>query len=129
MTKTVAELVGAAKAQVESIPPEAAADEAATGKAVFLDVREPVEWEHHIEGAVQVPRGLLEFIADPASPKHKPELHPAGRVIVYCRSGSRAALACATLKDMGFENVVNLEGGFGAWQEAGLPVNEHHDGI
>jgi len=129
MIKTVDELVGAAKAAVESIPPNDAADEAAAGKAVFLDVREPVEWEHHIEGAVQVPRGLLEFIADPASPKHKPELDPAGRVIVYCRSGSRAALACVTLKDMGFANVANLEGGFGAWQEAGLPVNEHHDGL
>ncbi len=129
MTKTVAELVGAAKAQVESVPPNDAADEVAAGKAVFLDVREPVEWEHHIEGAVQVPRGLLEFVADPTSPKHKPELDPAERVIVYCRSGSRAALACATLMDMGFENVANLEGGFGAWQEAGLPVNEHHDGL
>jgi len=129
MTKTVAELVGAAKAQVESIPPNDAADEAAAGKAVFLDVREPVEWEHHIEGAIQVPRGLLEFIADPASPKHKPELDPAARVIVYCRSGVRAALACATLMDMGYENVANLEGGFGAWQEAGLPTNEHHDGF
>jgi rhodanese-related sulfurtransferase len=88
-----------------------------------------VEWEHHIAGAVQVPRGLLEFVADPASPKHRPELDPAGRVIVYCRSGARAALACATLKTMGFENVANLEGGFGAWQAAGLPSTEHHDGI
>ena len=129
MTKTVADMIGEAKAQVESIAPQNAADEVASGKAVFLDVREPVEWEHHIEGAVQVPRGLLEFAADPASPKHKAELDPAGRVIVYCRSGARAALACATLKDMGYENVANLEGGFGAWQEAGLPANEHHDGF
>ena len=60
---------------------------------MFLDVREPVEWEQHIEGAVQVPRGLLEFVADPASPRHKPELDTGRRVIVYCRSGTRAALA------------------------------------
>ena len=129
MSKTVAELVAAAKAQVESVSPKDAAAEATSGAAVLLDVREPVEWEHHIDGAIQVPRGLLEFVADPTSPKHKPELDPAGRVIVYCRSGSRAALACVTLKDMGFENVANLEGGFGAWQAAGLPSNEHHDGI
>jgi rhodanese-related sulfurtransferase len=129
MSRTVAEMIGEAKARVEAVSPEVASDEVAAGKAVFLDVREPVEWEHHIAGAVQVPRGLLEFMADPASPKHKPELDPDGRVIVYCRSGSRAALACATLEDMGFINVANLEGGFGAWQEAGLPVNEHHEGI
>jgi rhodanese-related sulfurtransferase len=129
MTTTVAELVAEAKAQVENVSPQEAAAEAAAGTAVFLDVREPVEWEHHIEGAVQVPRGLLEFAADPASPKHRAELKPDARVIVYCRSGARAALACATLKDMGFGNVANLEGGFGAWQEAGLETAEHHDGI
>ena len=129
MSKTVAEMIAEANAQLENVSPQDAAAEAAAGKAVLVDVREPVEWEHHIAGAVQVPRGLLEFVADPASPKHRPELDPAGRVIVYCRSGARAALACATLKDMGFENVANLEGGFGAWQAAGLPSAEHHDGI
>ena len=129
MSKTVAELIAEANAQLENVSPRDAAAEAAAGKAVLVDVREPVEWEHHIEGALQVPRGLLEFVADPTSPKHKPQLDPAGRVIVYCRSGSRAALACATLKTMGYENVANLEGGFGAWQAAGLPSAEHHEGI
>jgi rhodanese-related sulfurtransferase len=129
MARSVVEMIGEARARVEAVSPEDAAGELTAGKAVFLDVREPVEWEHHVEGAVQIPRGLLEFAADPASPKHKPELDPAGRVIVYCRSGARAALACATLKDMGFGSVANLEGGFTAWQEAGLPINEHHDGF
>lgn len=129
MSKTVAEMVGEAMAQVENVTPQDAAKEAAAGTAVFLDVREPVEWEHHIGGAVQVPRGLLEFVADPSSPKHNAELDPAGRVIVYCRSGHRAALAAATLKDMGFENVANLAGGITAWQQAGLATAEHHDGL
>ena len=129
MSKTVAEMIAEANARVENVSPKDAAAEVTAGKAVFLDVREPVEWEHHIAGAVQVPRGLLEFAADPASPRHKDELDPAGRVIVYCRSGARAALACATLEDMGYENVANLEGGIGAWQEAGLPIDEHHDGF
>ena len=129
MPKTVAELVAEAMAQVENVAPQDAAAEAAAGGAVFLDVREPVEWEHHIDGAVQVPRGILEWVADPASPRHSPELDPARRVIVYCRSGHRAALAAATLKTLGYENVANLQGGFAAWQEAGLPASEHHDGI
>ncbi len=129
MPRTVAELVAEAMAQVENVAPKDAAAEVAAGKAVFLDVREPVEWEHHIAGAVQVPRGILEWVADPASPRHSAELDPARRVIVYCRSGHRAALAAATLQSLGYENVANLEGGFGAWQEAGLPASEHHDGI
>ena len=125
MSKTAAELVGEAKAQVEGISPQDAAAEVASG-AVVLDVREPVEWEQHIEGAVQIPRGLLEFSADPASPRHKPELDPSARVITYCRSGGRGALAALTLKTLGFQNVANLDGGFAAWKEAGLPINEHH---
>ena len=68
-------------------------------------------------------------MADPASPRHNPELDPARRVIVYCRSGTRAALATLTLKTLGFENVANLEGGFTAWKEAGLPTAEHHSDL
>ena len=101
MTQTAAEMVGQAMAQIESVSPKDAFDEMASEQVVFLDVREPVEWEQHIAGAVQVPRGLLEFAADPASPRHKPELDPARRVIVYCRSGVRAALAALTLKTLG----------------------------
>ena len=129
MPRTVAELVAGAMAQVESVAPKDASAEVAAGKAVFLDVREPVEWEHHIAGALQVPRGILEWVADPASPRHSAELDPARRVIVYCRSGHRAALAAVTLQSLGYANVANLEGGFAAWQEAGLPASEHHDGI
>ncbi len=70
MPKTVAELVAEAMTQVEDVAPQDAADEVAAGKAVFLDVREPVEWEHHIGGAIQVPRGVLEFVADATSPRH-----------------------------------------------------------
>jgi rhodanese-related sulfurtransferase len=126
MATTAMQMVLDAKAQVENISPKDAFDEFKAGKATLLDVREPVEWESHIEGAVQVPRGLLEFAADPASPRHKAELDPAGRVIVFCRSGARSALATATLKALGYGNVANLDGGFTAWKEAGLPVSEHH---
>jgi rhodanese-related sulfurtransferase len=126
MTQTAAEMVGQAMAEIESVSPTVAFEEMSSNGVVFLDVREPVEWEHHIAGAVEVPRGLLEFAADPASPRHKAELDPGGRVIVYCRSGARAALATLTLRTLGFETVANLEGGFAAWKEAGLPTDEHH---
>ncbi len=129
VTKTAAEMVAEAKAEIDDISPRDAYDELKAGTAVALDVREPVEWEHHVEGCVQVPRGLLEFAADSSSPRHKPELDPAGRVIVYCRSGVRAVLAAQTLKTLGFGDVVNLDGGFSAWEKEGLPVEAHHEDL
>jgi rhodanese-related sulfurtransferase len=126
MAKTAMEMIVEAKAQVDHVTPKEAFAEVNSGKAILLDVREPVEWESHIDGALQVPRGLLEFAADPASPRHKVELDPSGRVIVFCRSGARSTLAAYTLKIMGYEKVANLDGGFNAWKEAGLPVSEHH---
>ena len=129
MTTSAREMVMEANASIDVITPQEAQAELAGDTVVLLDVREPVEWEHHIEGAVQVPRGLLEFVADPASPKHKPELDPARRLIVYCNSGGRAALAAATLKSLGFQDVASIKGGFTGWREAGLPTVEHHAGI
>jgi rhodanese-related sulfurtransferase len=126
MTKTAAGMVAEARSQIENVSPQDALHEIASGEVVLLDVREPVEWEQHIKGAVQVPRGLLEFAADPYSPRHQAELDPDCRVIVYCRSGARAALAAVTLKGMGYEDVANLAGGIGAWKDAGLPTVEHH---
>ena len=127
--KTVAQLITEAVSQIDKVTPAAAAAEIADGKVTILDVREPVEWEHHIAGAVQVPRGLIEFVADPTSPRHNPELDPTERVIVYCHSGARAALAVKTLLDMGYDNVANLEGGISGWTEAGLPTIQHHAGF
>ena len=129
MVKSVVELIGEARAQIEFVSPEAVSEELAVGEPVLLDIREPVEWEQHIAGALQVPRGLIEFVADPASPRHNADLGSTRRVIVYCASGARGALATLTLKNMGFENVANLDGGLKAWVAAGLPVVEHHADI
>jgi len=129
MTRTAAQMVADAAAQIGSVTPQEAAAQLASGSAVLLDVREPVEWEQYIAGSVQVPRGLLEFQADPTSPRHNPVLDPDRRVIVFCRSGVRAALAGATLKDLGFADVANMTGGFAAWRDAGLSIADHHEGM
>jgi rhodanese-related sulfurtransferase len=126
MARSVAEMIGAARAEIEFVSPEVAKEEMAAGEPVLLDIREPIEWEQHIAGALQVPRGLVEFVADPESPRHNADLEPTRRLIVYCASGSRGALATLTLQNMGFENVANLDGGLKAWIAAGLPVVEHH---
>ena len=87
---------------------------------VLLDVREADERDRdgEIPGAVHVPRGLLEFQADPESPIHNSALNPERRLIVYCGTGGRSALAAKTLLDMGFAEVATLAGGYASWRMA-----------
>jgi rhodanese-related sulfurtransferase len=126
MTKTVMEMIVEARARVGIVAPAATAEELAAGTAVLVDVRQSAEWEHgHIDGSVQAPRGVLEFFADATSPRHKEELDPTKKMIVVCHSGARAALAAATLQDMGYQDVAVLDGGLTAWTAAGLPTTEH----
>ena len=123
MPKSAAEMVGEAKQQIENLTPDQVEQELATG-AVLVDLREAEEVAAaRIPGAVHVPRGMLEFRADPSSPYHQEGLDPSARVILHCASGGRSALAAATLKQMGYDRVAHLEGGIGAWKEAGKPVD------
>ena len=87
---------------------------------VLLDVREADERERdgEIPGALHVPRGLLEFQADPESPVHNSAFTPERRIIVYCGTGGRSALAAKTLLDMGFAEVATLAGGYASWRMA-----------
>ena len=88
---------------------------------MFVDVREGEELHKSgkLAGAVHVPRGLLEFQIDPNSSTHKPELSRDKKLVLYCGSGNRSSLAAKTLKDMGFEKVAHVAGGFAALQQAG----------
>jgi rhodanese-related sulfurtransferase len=88
--------------------------------ALLVDVRETVEREREglIPGSVHAPRGLLEFHADPESPAYNSELQPDRRVILYCGTGGRSALAAKTLLDMGYSDVASLAGGYAAWRLA-----------
>jgi rhodanese-related sulfurtransferase len=87
---------------------------------VLLDVREADERERdgEIPGSVHVPRGLLEFQADPESPMHNSALRPERRIIVYCGTGGRSTLAAKALLDMGFPQVATLAGGYASWRMA-----------
>ena len=87
---------------------------------VLVDVRGPAERETDgiIPGSVHAPRGLIEFLADPDSPNHNPALDPERRLILYCGTGGRSALAAKTLLDMGFADVSSLAGGYNAWHSA-----------
>jgi rhodanese-related sulfurtransferase len=126
MSTGVMQMIAAARSRVGSATAQETAEKLAAGTAVVVDVRQSTEWDHgHIDGSVPAPRGLLEFFADPASPRHVEALDPERPMVVVCHSGARAALAAATLQDMGFTDVSVLDGGLSAWLEAGLPVTEH----
>ena len=89
-------------------------------QTVLVDVRETVERENDgvIPGAVHAPRGLLEFQADPESPVYNNGLNPEHRLVLYCGTGGRSALAAKTLLDMGYADVASLAGGYAAWRAA-----------
>ncbi len=85
-------------------------------QVVVIDVREPDEFaKGKIPGAYTIPRGVLEMQVDGRLPLDT-------TVVLYCGAGARSALACKSLAEMGYDNVENLEGGWGAWVRLGLPV-------
>lgn len=87
--------------------------------ALVVDVRETAEWSGgHIPNARHIALGHLDkHLSEIEKFKDKP-------VIVVCASGGRAATACGTLKKAGFQQVFSLDGGLGAWSEAGLPMTK-----
>ena len=118
-------MLAEADAVVPRISPEEAKELVGRPDVLFLDVREPAEvaTSGKVPGALAVPRGLVEFRADPASPLHDAAFDRAKTVIAYCASGGRSALVGKTLKDMGYGNVRNL-GGFKGWLDAGGEVEK-----
>lgn len=126
MTFTAQDAVQNAKTHIREIGPKELLALQRAGAPV-IDVREPAELaEGKIPGAINIPRGLLEFEIDghPAVNGVKdPALgHREQPVIVYCRSGGRSALAADALRRLGFAQPLSLAGGFQAWLDAGQPV-------
>lgn len=126
MTKSAKDLVAEASRDLETLTGAEAVKLARDPNVVFVDVREGEELQKtgKVQGAVHVPRGFLEFQADPTSPTHKPELGGGKKLVLYCGSGNRSALAAKALKEMGITKVAHVAGGFPALQQAGVPEEE-----
>lgn len=124
--KSLKELVAHASQSIETLSASDAASLSGKPGVLFIDVREFEELQKtgKISGALHVPRGVLESQIDPTSPAHKPELGSSSKLVLYCATGGRSALAAKTLKDMGVENAAHVSGGFSALQAAGLPVEK-----
>src|SRR5215831_13242628 len=116
--KTLKDMLGEAR---QVIPEEGPADvqrRLKSGQPVtVIDVRDPDEFrDGYIEGASNISRGFLEFrigaaVSDPTTP-----------VVLYCQTGLRSMLAAKALRDLGYTNVINLQGGYQRWAQSGLPV-------
>lgn len=121
MPTTLKEMLAAANAAVPRVPPAEAKALIERGNTLVVDVRDAAELQSggKVKGAVHVPRGMLEFRADPESPFHNPALTKDKTVLVYCASGGRSALSGKTLKDLGYASVFNI-GGFKELADAGL---------
>ena len=98
-----------------------------TPGTLLIDIREPEEFRRsHIPGAVLSPRGLLEFEIHPLVERTATDasVAPEDRdIVLYCGTGGRSALAAETLTNMGYRNVISMDGGIVAWSAAGLPVD------
>jgi rhodanese-related sulfurtransferase len=122
MAKSAKDLVAAANAVVPRISP-ADARELIDKGALVVDVRDAPELQQSgkIVGALHVPRGMIEFRADPGLPSHDANFTKDKPVILYCASGGRSALSGQALKELGYEQVYNL-GTIGDWVASGGAV-------
>lgn len=116
--KSYTDLVDDAKLRITEISVQDALKEHAAGTSVFLDIRDTQEVNlGKIPGAMHISRGTLESKIEAVVP-------PNARVVLYCPSGNRSALAADTLREMGYANVVSLAGGFRGWAESGGEIDE-----
>lgn len=116
--KTAHDLVAAAKARITEVAIDNAPS-AVRAADVVIDVREADEYQTgHIPGAIHASRGMLEFRVSSTLALSPRDL----KLVLYCKTSGRAALAAAALQDMGYLDVQSIAGGFDAWVAAGQPV-------
>ncbi|OQW55512.1 MAG: rhodanese [Proteobacteria bacterium SG_bin9] len=126
ITRGIKPMLEEANAQIETMSVQQVHDAMAKGDVVLVDIRDPREMERDgkIPGAFSCTRGMLEFWIDPQSPYAKPIFQEDKKFIFHCAGGLRSALAAKTADDMGLKPVAHMDGGFGAWLKAGLPVEK-----
>ncbi|MEA2461151.1 MAG: hypothetical protein QOH90_1328 [Actinomycetota bacterium] len=122
--RSIHELLAEARARLARVTPQQALEEMKTGGKVIdtrsADLRER---DGSIPGAIELPLSVLEWRVDPESDSRDPRIEGTrDRLIILCAEGYSSSLAAARLQELGFSDVTDVEGGFAAWKEAGLPV-------
>lgn len=130
--KTVLQMWAEANERIELISPRKLAELMESDEVLLVDVRLPIEIERRgtIAGSISVPRGALEWWADPDSPYFRRDgvfgdLDQT--VVTFCDGGGNGAFTAVALQDLGYRNVATVEGGFYAWVSAGLPTVSQSD--
>ena len=125
VTQHVAEMIAAARLLIDRVSVHEAAELQRLDAAILIDLRDVRELQKlgTVANSFHAPRGMLEFWADPDSPYHKPIFRTDKKLILFCASGLRSALAVRTLQEMGMKNVLDMEGGFTEWRMQDLPVD------
>ncbi|MFL5577791.1 MAG: rhodanese-like domain-containing protein [Gemmatimonadaceae bacterium] len=115
--KTATDLVNEAKSRIKEVTPEdVRAMQERGDDVVYIDVREPQEWNlGHLPRAIHIPRGTLESAIEARVPREQ-------KVVLYCASGNRSAFAADTLQQMGYGDVASMSRGFRGWAESGGEV-------
>jgi rhodanese-related sulfurtransferase len=117
MPKSFMDLVNEAKARIKEIDVAGTTAAIKAGGIVLVDVREPDEYRNgHIDGAINIPRGVAEM----GVPQMVSD--PRARIICYCAGGNRSALVADNLRQMGWENIESMSGGYQTWVRSGQPV-------
>ena len=125
--KSSKELVDQANSLIKIMSPKEVKEAYEKGEITLIDVRDIRElWkEGTIQNSIHIPRGMLEFWLDPKSSYfQEKKIGDIKKMVLFCALGFRSALATKALKEMGFNNVANAEGGFDSLKKIGLPVVE-----
>tara|TARA_B100001250_G_scaffold287051_1_gene248916 strand:- start:80 stop:478 length:399 start_codon:yes stop_codon:yes gene_type:complete len=123
--KSSKELVDNANETIITMSPEQVKSAYDKGEITLIDVRDIRElWkEGTIKESIHIPRGMLEFWLDPQSSYYQEKkIGEMKNIVLFCALGFRSALATKTLKEMGFNNVANAQGGFDSLKKIGLPI-------
>ena len=125
-SKGYKQLIDEAAAEVTTYSIADAVERFGVDGVTFVDVRDTSEIVEYgeIPGAVHAPRGMLEFHIDPESPFFIDSFGVDSEFVFVCAVGSRSILAAQRAKEMGLDQVANVEGGFNAWKEVGGPVDD-----
>ena len=124
--KSAQTLVAEALSEIKTLTPEQALELSTSDKCNLIDIRDVRELEKtgRIENSHHIPRGMLEFWMDPDSPYFKDgKIDMNKEMVLFCAGGLRSALATKSLKEMGFEKISHIDGGFSALKQSKFKIS------
>ena len=123
--KSSKDLVESALKEIKTMNPSEVKELENKNQCTLIDIRDIRElwWDGTINGALHIPRGMLEFWMDPKSQYYNSEKFSKDRkLVLFCAAGMRSALATKSLQDMGYKNIAHVKGGFGSLVNEGFKI-------